>query len=154
MIDGFVRMFDFQGRSSRPAYWWWTLFAWVFLITGYLLSMEFGPVLLIFFYLALLLPSIAVTVRRLHDVGQSGAWLGWTVVFAVLNALLWIIFAKDLGDAFNSGDFSYLQGTARWLWPPIAITGSASFGTSLVIFFLTLLKSAPPNQWGSGSPNE
>lgn len=63
---------DFSGRARRPEYWWFALFVFignvVFAIIGIdLLGALWG--------LALLLPSIAVGVRRLHDLDKSGWWL-------------------------------------------------------------------------------
>jgi len=70
----------FRGRAGRPEFWWWTLFELLILIaaviadTVLLRSESVGP-----FYglsiLALLLPSLAVQVRRLHDTDRSGWWL-------------------------------------------------------------------------------
>ena len=84
----------FSGRASRSEFWWFVLFQNLVLIGGYIvvfgyISVALGgegatmsaetffnlirmPMLL---YLALLLPSLAVSVRRLHDVGRSGLWL-------------------------------------------------------------------------------
>ncbi|HEX4007774.1 MAG TPA: DUF805 domain-containing protein [Acidobacteriaceae bacterium] len=74
---------QFDGRSRRKEYW---MFALVNLIIGVALSFCFlaarGSILAIafgivcFLYgLAALIPSLAVSVRRLHDIGRSGWWL-------------------------------------------------------------------------------
>lgn len=58
---------DFSGRASRPEYWWWTLFVFVGgLVTGVV------PLLGAAFSLAVFLPGLAVSARRLHDTGRSG----------------------------------------------------------------------------------
>lgn len=55
---------NFQGRAQRSEFWWFALFVFV---VSMLLS-AFGDVLAGVFGLAVLLPGIAVAVRRLHDV--------------------------------------------------------------------------------------
>ena len=67
---------DFSGRARRTEYWMFTLF---FFIIGVVVGIIDGliganNVLTYLVYLALFLPSLAVTVRRLHDVGKSGWW--------------------------------------------------------------------------------
>ncbi|SAK48349.1 Inner membrane protein YhaI [Caballeronia hypogeia] len=67
----------FAGRARRKEYWFFTLFyillAFVVGFVEGLLRLGDGPSTL--YSLALLLPSIAVGVRRLHDTGRSGWWL-------------------------------------------------------------------------------
>jgi uncharacterized membrane protein YhaH (DUF805 family) len=72
------RYFEFSGRSGRAEYWWFTL---VYTAVGVLLDavdqglgFEYG-LLGLMFTLGLFIPSVSVTVRRLHDIGVSGWWL-------------------------------------------------------------------------------
>jgi len=83
------RYFDFSGRSRRKEYWLWTLF--VVIVEVVLYSLIVGAVLgsdgqmsamvglpfmlLMIFGLAIIIPGIAVTVRRLHDQDKSGAFI-------------------------------------------------------------------------------
>ena len=69
---------QFSGRSSRAEYWWFTL---AYVVTGFavdaidrIMGSELG-ILGLIFTLALLVPSLSVTVRRMHDVGISAWWL-------------------------------------------------------------------------------
>jgi uncharacterized membrane protein YhaH (DUF805 family) len=79
----FSKYATFSGRARRSEYWYWVLF--VFLVT--LLAVVLDSVLKITIVegspygwisvvvsLALLIPGIAVTVRRLHDTDRSGWW--------------------------------------------------------------------------------
>ena len=74
---------DFSGRARRLEYWTFTLWNLIFALVAIVLDNLFGnadPELgygLIYslFSLAILLPTWAVTVRRLHDVGKSGWWV-------------------------------------------------------------------------------
>ena len=61
---------NFSGRAQRSEYWWFTLFS---LITQAILNNI--PFVGWIYGLALLLPSLAVTARRLHDTGRSAWWL-------------------------------------------------------------------------------
>lgn len=73
---------DFSGRSRRKEYWYFTLFHTIVFVVLSLIdavtgtfSPQIGFGLLSGIYgLAALLPYLAVTVRRLHDLGQSGLW--------------------------------------------------------------------------------
>ncbi len=68
----------FQGRARRAEYWWFVLFGLGTNLIGSALDMLFGwaevGVFGTLFALALLLPSVAVLVRRLHDTGRTGWW--------------------------------------------------------------------------------
>jgi len=79
---GFSNYVRFTGRSSRGAYWFWVV--WMLIgavVTGALDSVLFGSspsegsVLNGLWALATLLPSLANSVRRLHDIGRSGWWV-------------------------------------------------------------------------------
>lgn len=87
----------FSGRARRKEYWMFALFN---IIASFILGMVDGvlgtAILGIIYSLAVLIPSIAVAVRRLHDTDRSGWWLligfipliGWIVllVFTLLDS--------------------------------------------------------------------
>lgn len=100
--SGFRRYFDFRTRSSRSEYWWWTLFAILVGIAAIILDeVLFGgaAVLDTISSLALLLPGLAVSIRRLHDVDRSGWWflIVFTVVGIIFPLLYWYIKPGTLG---------------------------------------------------------
>jgi uncharacterized membrane protein YhaH (DUF805 family) len=78
----FLKYATFKGRATRSEYWLWVLFTTV---AGLLLFI-LDPRLYFIFYILVLLPSIAVSVRRLHDVNRSGWWLliGLTGIGAII----------------------------------------------------------------------
>ena len=79
---------EFEGRSRRSEYWYFTLFnVLVGLVTGLVDSMFGTSIFGAIASLALLIPGIAVGVRRLHDVGKSG----WNLLFILLPIIGWII---------------------------------------------------------------
>jgi len=77
---------NFNGRAQRKEFWMYTLFCWlIFLILGLYLQttvddpevgdLEIGVIILMAaLWLPLLIPSLAVSVRRFHDIGKSGWW--------------------------------------------------------------------------------
>jgi len=71
---------DFQGRARRKEYWMFVLFNLIFAFVAMYLDRIIGTtmvglpygVIYILYALAVLIPSLAVGVRRLHDIGKSG----------------------------------------------------------------------------------
>ena len=89
----FSKYVTFQGRAPRSEFWWFTLFVTVATIAlafvdGVIFGLEmvFSP-LSDLFSLATLLPGIAVTVRRLHDVDRSGWWMLLILMWQKSSAL-------------------------------------------------------------------
>jgi len=83
--SGFQNYVTFSGRAQRSAYWYWVLFVGLVQIIADRLAGETVGGLV---SLVLLLPSIAVGVRRLHDLDRTGWWfllwlvpiVGWIVL--------------------------------------------------------------------------
>jgi uncharacterized membrane protein YhaH (DUF805 family) len=73
--SGFSNYVNFSGRALRSEYWYWALFALLGYIAASIVDRALGLVLFYpLFAVAILLPSIAVAVRRLHDTDRSGWW--------------------------------------------------------------------------------
>ncbi len=92
MLLPLKRYAEFAGRSRRKEYWLYTLFVMIISIVSALADAAIGfdwesngPVNSIV-GLALLCPSLAVSVRRLHDIGRSGWWL----LLVLLPIIGWI----------------------------------------------------------------
>lgn len=91
----FSHYINFRGRATRSAFWWAYLAFWLGgAIVGAVAGKE-G-----FFYalytVAVVLPFLGVTVRRLHDTGRSA----WNMLWYVLPLIGWIILAVLLcGDS-------------------------------------------------------
>lgn len=60
----------FSGRASRSEFWWFFLFQLLVMLAVSMVSEKLTGLA----NLALLLPSLAVGARRLHDIGRSGWW--------------------------------------------------------------------------------
>ena len=105
---------DFSGRARRREYWFFQLFNLIFFIVIVLglglianalgandsISPEFGlntiiGLLIIFYVLALTIPSIAVTIRRLHDTGNSGWMLFISLIPLIGPIWLFILYVKN-----------------------------------------------------------
>jgi uncharacterized membrane protein YhaH (DUF805 family) len=85
----FSKYVDFEGRASRPEYWFFVLFVFVaglvLRLIGHLL---FGGIMLsLLFNLAVFLPHIAVGARRLHDIDRSG----WFLLLAFIPIVGWLV---------------------------------------------------------------
>ncbi len=74
--SGLSRYIDFNTRSSRSEYWFWVLFVILLsIVAGVIDNLLFGSSILgTLVTLGLLVPGIAVGVRRLHDIDRSGWW--------------------------------------------------------------------------------
>jgi uncharacterized membrane protein YhaH (DUF805 family) len=72
----FAQYTGFSGRARRSEYWWFVLFNVLVSVVAGVVDTALNSVLLgLVVVLGLLLPSLAVSVRRLHDTGRSGWWL-------------------------------------------------------------------------------
>jgi uncharacterized membrane protein YhaH (DUF805 family) len=85
----FSKYVDFEGRASRPEYWFWVLFV---VIVGVVLRLIghilFGGIVLAsLFHLAVFLPGLAVGARRLHDIDRSG----WFLLLAFIPIVGWLV---------------------------------------------------------------
>ncbi len=91
----FQKYATFSGRAPRPEYWWWVLFQVVVSVVVMALTgaPTGGNTIQGLVSLALLLPSLAVGARRLHDMGRSGWWLllGLIPVLGFLVLLFWFV---------------------------------------------------------------
>ena len=66
----------FSGRARRAEYWQFTLFNIIALVACFVIDLAIhSPILYALYALAVLVPSLAVAVRRLHDTDRSGWWL-------------------------------------------------------------------------------
>ena len=74
----------FSGRARRSEYWYFVLFNAIISVVMKTPSHDVNIVLGNIYTLAVLIPSIAVGVRRMHDVGKSG----WFLLIPIYNLIL------------------------------------------------------------------
>ena len=86
----------FTGRASRSEFWWFVLFQILVSLAAGMLGNVVGGLV----NLALLLPSLAVGARRLHDIGKSGWWqlITLTGIGIFLLIYWWVQPTADGGD--------------------------------------------------------
>lgn len=138
--EDFFNFANFRGRASRAEYWWWVLFAFVVAFVAGVLDFaifygwEMGPFSLIT-GIALFLPGLSVTVRRLHDTNRSGWWIllplggGILVLIGFIAAL-----ATNPFDPFGGAGLA-LVGL------PVLV----ALATWILIIVWTILPSNPGN---------
>lgn len=145
---GFRKYFVLSGRASRSEYWWWTLFLFLgsvlytsaahFALAGRVEAeldtmtlAGIGTILVLGggFSLVTLVPTMTLTVRRLHDIGRTG---GWVLLPWLLNAVIvWGVLKMapqelvQLGLARNAAD--------------TFIGGIVTLGASLAMLVLSIL---------------
>ncbi len=102
----FSNYIGFEGRAPRSEYWYWVLFTFIVAIVTAVLDRvlfpgnELSPINTLF-NLAILLPSLAVLIRRLHDIDRTGWW--WLLIFVpVVGWIVLIIWAIQRGDETNN----------------------------------------------------
>ena len=103
---------DFQGRARRKEYWIFTLINFIIYLLFYILafSMMFDSsgifflltsIIFFLYTVATILPSIAVTVRRLHDTGRSGWWYLLNFIPLVGSICLLVLLCLDSDPGEN-----------------------------------------------------
>lgn len=110
---------DFSGRARRKEYWMFALFNFIFLLIAVMLDMALGlgygdgpGVLYLLYLLFMIIPSLSVGVRRLHDTGKSGWFMLIGFIPAVGGIILFIFYVmegnsgpNEYGDDPKEGEF-------------------------------------------------
>ncbi|AXK80031.1 DUF805 domain-containing protein [Pseudolabrys taiwanensis] len=101
--SGFRNYLTFSGRAPRSEFWFWVLFEVLVSIVANILDVAIFPFsdvspLNAIVSVALFLPSLAVSVRRLHDIDRTGWWvlISLTVIGVVL-LLIWNCLRGTIG---------------------------------------------------------
>ena len=87
--SGFQNYAHLKGRASRAEYWWWALFTVILSILLSSINSSLGDL----GSLVTLLPSIAVAIRRVHDVDRAG----WFILVPFYNLYL-VLRRGDAGE--------------------------------------------------------
>ena len=104
----------FSGRASRSEYWWGYLglavtstVLQILAMVGTIALLDFGQIaalpslIALVGVLGLLIPSITVTVRRLHDTGKSG-WMALLIFVPCIGIILWLVWMIEDGQAHEN----------------------------------------------------
>jgi uncharacterized membrane protein YhaH (DUF805 family) len=97
----------FSGRARRKEYWMFTLINVIVAIVLEVIALASkntaASIVYYLYALAVLIPSIAVLVRRLHDIGKSGAWF-WIGLIPIIGGIWLLVLTVTAG---NSGPNRY-----------------------------------------------
>jgi uncharacterized membrane protein YhaH (DUF805 family) len=92
---------NFEGRLGRGAFWRFILVYLVVSVVLAVLAQQFGVVVWLAYvawWLGLIVPSIAATVRRLHDTNKTG-WLVLLGLIPIVGGIILIVLCAAEGDA-------------------------------------------------------
>ena len=98
---------NFNGRARRKEYWFFVLFNVIFAVVAMILDnvlgiaseeLGYGPIYVLY-ALAELVPGIAVSVRRMHDIGKSG-WYFLLGLIPCVGGIILLVFDLTPGDAY------------------------------------------------------
>ncbi|MGD0145095.1 MAG: DUF805 domain-containing protein [Rhizomicrobium sp.] len=138
---------DFNGRVGRAQFWWYVLVGVVLGIGVSIVASIVTHLLSTLFALALLLPNLGMTVRRLHDTGKPGIWALLLLVPLVVQIFLGLMMLS-MG----------MWGVFGFLYAFIQLISLASLvALIIVIYFCAQPGDAsanaygpPPAPWTSG----
>ncbi|MFC1415682.1 DUF805 domain-containing protein [Streptacidiphilus cavernicola] len=100
-VDVLKNYVGFSGRARRQEYWMFFLFNVIAYIVLAIIDAVIGSSILgIIYGLAVLLPSLAVAARRLHDTGRSG----WWILIGIVPLVGWIILIVFLATEGQPND--------------------------------------------------
>ncbi len=129
----------FKGRARRSEFWWFFLFCAVLAL---ILSLIYIP----FFMLALLVPYLAVSARRLHDTGSSALWL-LMIPLGILGFLLTLVLAAVLEVITSLQTTFGAEAEMDWTIPVIGIAFFAGC-SMLPLVFCVRSGTVGPNRYG------
>ncbi|MFM7898454.1 MAG: DUF805 domain-containing protein, partial [Actinomycetota bacterium] len=150
--SGFRNYARFRGRASRSEFWWFSLFTLIvqlatsgFEVLGGLVS------------LALLLPGLAVHVRRLHDTDRRGWWVLWPALAFGTALGVFIVFAVSTAfDIINPDEWdpqTAFEGASGLILAIIGAALLAGIVTSVMnLVFLVQRSDVNANRFGPPPP--
>ncbi len=91
-LSAWSRSFDYTGRTRRSDYWWYVLANFIVAIILSLLANRIEIITSLYFLysVAQILPSLALSVRRLRDIGKNWLWIFLPIIPIV--GFIWYIF--------------------------------------------------------------
>ncbi len=91
----------FSGRARRSEYWWFALFAAIVgVVLQVLAATTYSGVFTMLYWvfaIAIFIPGIAVTTRRLHDTGRSG-WWQLIQLIPIIGSIVMLVFTVSDGQ--------------------------------------------------------
>ena len=93
ILNCFKKFADFKGRSARSEFWYFQLFCLLLSIFLHFISQNLASLAM----LIVMLPNLAVSVRRMHDIGRSGWWV-CIVAVPIIGLFLFLFWAIQDSD--------------------------------------------------------
>ncbi len=141
---------NFRGRAQRSEFWWFVLFSIVVSAILSMLASVARPleVLEFIFFLVVLLPSLAVTARRLHDTNRTAWWMLLYLIpilgFTVLVTLFLVVLGMDVLEPWETNDVEWgILGIIFLIW----FLGSIAAWIVLLVFQI-MPGTVGPNRYG------
>ena len=149
--SGFRRYATFSGRSTRSEFWWW----WLFQVLAQMILGVVDADLANIVYVGLFVPTLAVSVRRVHDTNRTGWWVAWPWIslgiLIVSGLALLVDLGIDLATSVAWDSNNSLDGASGFV---LLIIGLAAL--SLVVAFIVnlifFLQKSDPNLNRFGPP--
>lgn len=90
-ISGWQRSFEYEGRSNRGDFWWFVLANLIVSVVLAILTNAVSQLMAIYtlYSIAVIVPSIPLTVRRLRDAGKPWPWIFISLI--PLIGPIWLI---------------------------------------------------------------
>ncbi len=139
----FAKFVTFKGRASRSEYWFWALFTiLVSVLTGFIDAFAFPTMVDVsplnsLANLIMLLPSLAVSFRRLHDTNRSGWWVGgFYIALIAISGVAILALANDPNAQQTANNFI-----------PLLVLGVVIYVVVLIVF-LCQRGTPGPNRFG------
>ena len=145
----------FDGRADRSEFWMYALYNALIVIALYALDTILFKgrffVLLSIYGLAKLLPELALSTRRLHDIGKSGYYMFWSFLPIIGWVYLTILFCRKSNPGSNQYGPTQVSGVTPVNTTPITPSGSISttqVGTSGPV------TNSIRNKWGGSTSSQ
>lgn len=123
-LHGIRNYANFDDRASRTEYWMFSLFNLMFALLFFCLDLSFkinfsghliGPLYLLYFLFSII-PSLAIAVRRLHDVGKSGSYLFLALIPLAGLYLIALYCTESEDDENDYGDQPVNSDIAEFIY--------------------------------------
>lgn len=150
MLLPLQRYAQFSGRSSRAEYWWFVLFSILISIPAGIIDALLGFQLIgALVSLGLILPSLAVGVRRLHDIDRTGWWvLAPALIILPTVAIAGVMGAGGaIAGLLGSGDVAGLGAGGAMLVVGIGLLAGGVVALLMLVWYCTR-GTAGDNRYG------
>lgn len=140
------RLTDFKGRTRRSEFWWTILAYYIFvLIVNLILGVVLPYTATTIIDIILKFLIFGVTVRRLHDTGRSGWWVGVSWIVSIISSI-YVMANSDILMSVNINPEEIMEFASAPA--TIGITAINTILNIIVIIFCLLDSKAETNKYG------